>query len=218
MLWTQALPPNAVNVEQTRRQFNIVELPDAEIFLASVVNILANRLGYRPSMDRRVCVLGDGRVVPMMSYGLIEYLLGLDLSAFSVLEIGGGGSTQFWATQARSVVTLETNAEWVKARLGQLKAPRDTMTWHDHSWAAWWKRRVEDGRLLPAGRRLLPSAEDWVSATLHVFFRDIEETPEMWELLRNDKTVLTDGPATPGIERVITRPEPIDRTAARVVG
>ena len=48
-------------------------------------------------------MLGDGRVIPMMSYGLIEYLMGLDLSSFEVLELGGGHSTEFWAQRVRSV-------------------------------------------------------------------------------------------------------------------
>jgi hypothetical protein len=90
-------------------------MPDTEMFLASVVHILTNMSGYKVSSERRTCVLGDGRAVPMMSYGLVEYLLGLDLSSFEVLELGGGGSTVFWAGRAKSVLTLETNAEWVKA-------------------------------------------------------------------------------------------------------
>jgi hypothetical protein len=112
MFWI-ALPKNEY-VEQFRRKSHIVELPDAEIFLASATNILANGLGYKTSMERNACVLGDGRPVPMMSYSLVEYLLGLDLSTFEVLELGGGASTQFWAEQTRKVVTLETDPAWLK--------------------------------------------------------------------------------------------------------
>jgi hypothetical protein len=49
-----------------------------------------------------------------MSYGLVEYLLGLDLSSLDLLELGGGSSTPFWAGRTRSVVTLETSPEWMK--------------------------------------------------------------------------------------------------------
>lgn len=119
MFWTKALPKTVFDAEQTKRKLDIVELPDSEVFLASVTSILANGLGYRASFERRASVLGDGRPVPMMSYGLIEYLLGLDLSLFEVLELGGGGSTQFWSTHTRSVLTLETNPEWVKALQSQ---------------------------------------------------------------------------------------------------
>jgi hypothetical protein len=59
-------------------------------------------------------VLGDGKPIPMMSYGLIEYLLGLDLSSFDLLELGGGSSTPFWAGRTKSVLSLETSPEWLK--------------------------------------------------------------------------------------------------------
>jgi hypothetical protein len=119
MFWTKALAKTPFDVEQTKRKLDIVEMPDSEVFLASVTSILANGLGYRASSERRASVLGDGRPIPMMSYGLVEYLLGLDLSAFEVLELGGGGSTQFWSGHAKSVLTLETNPEWVKALQAQ---------------------------------------------------------------------------------------------------
>jgi hypothetical protein len=114
MFWTQALPTAQMNVEQVRRSFEVVEAPDTAIFLASAMNILAAGLGYQTSLEQRASVLGDGRPIPMMSYGLIEYLLGLDLSSFDLLELGGGSSTQFWAGRTRSVLTLETSPEWMK--------------------------------------------------------------------------------------------------------
>jgi hypothetical protein len=114
MFWTKALPTAQMNAEQVRRSFEVIEAPDTAIFLASAMNILAAGLGYQTSLEQRASVLGDGRPIPMMSYGLIEYLLGLDLSAFDLLELGGGSSTQFWAGRTRSVLTLETSPEWMK--------------------------------------------------------------------------------------------------------
>lgn len=114
MFWTKALPTAQMNVEQVRRSFEVIEAPDTAIFLASAMNILAAGLGYQTSLEQRASVLGDGRPIPMMSYGLIEYLLGLDLSSFDLLELGGGSSTQFWAGRTRSVLTLETSPEWMK--------------------------------------------------------------------------------------------------------
>jgi predicted O-methyltransferase YrrM len=49
-----------------------------------------------------------------MSYGLIEYLMGLDLSGFELLELGGGFSTEFWSARVKSLVTLETDAAWAR--------------------------------------------------------------------------------------------------------
>jgi len=113
MFWTKIVPKDETGRAQLRQNFDMVEIPDAQIFLASVTNILATALGFKTSSERQSCVLGDGRNIPMMSYSLIEYLLGLDLSGFDVLELGGGGSTKFWASLTKSVVTLETNSEWV---------------------------------------------------------------------------------------------------------
>jgi hypothetical protein len=104
-----------MSAEQIKRSFEVVEAPDSAIFLASAMNILSMDLGFKASADQRSSVLGDGRPIPMMSYSLIEYLLGLDLGAFELLELGGGGSTQFWAGRTRSVLTFETDAQWLQA-------------------------------------------------------------------------------------------------------
>jgi hypothetical protein len=79
-----------------------------------MVNILNNGLGYRKTIETGVCALGDGRIIPMMSYGLIEYLMGLDLTQFDLLELGGGHSTEFWSQRVKSVLTLETESEWAR--------------------------------------------------------------------------------------------------------
>jgi len=114
MFWTKAIPTERMNAEQLKRSFEVLEAPDSTIYLACATNILAAALGYQRSMEQRACVLGDGRAIPMMSYSLVEYLLGLDLSALELLELGGGSSTRFWASCTRSVVTLETSPEWMK--------------------------------------------------------------------------------------------------------
>jgi SAM-dependent methyltransferase len=115
MFWTKAIPTERMSAEQIKRRFEVVEAPDSAIFLASAMNILSTGLGYKTSADQRASVLGDGRPIPMMSYGLVEYLLGLDLGALELLELGGGGSTQFWASLAKSVLTFETSPDWIQA-------------------------------------------------------------------------------------------------------
>ena len=92
MFWTKAIPSERMNAEQIKRRFEVVEAPDSAIFLASAMNILATALGYKISADQNTSVLGDGRPIPMMSYGVVEYLLGLDLRDLELLELGGGGS------------------------------------------------------------------------------------------------------------------------------
>jgi predicted O-methyltransferase YrrM len=113
LLWTTvaAQGPRA-DESAVRRDFGVVELSRESAFIASAIEILAREFGYALSLRRNESVLGDGRPAPMMSYGFVEYLISLDLSSFSVLEIGGGQSTLFWSARARSVVTLEHDREW----------------------------------------------------------------------------------------------------------
>lgn len=114
MLWTKVTPKNAAEDETFRRYETIFEIPDSAVYLASAASILFVDMGFSKSAERKTGMLGDGTPVPMMSYSLIEYLMGIDLSALAVLEIGGGNSTYFWAERARSVLTVETNLEWVQ--------------------------------------------------------------------------------------------------------
>ena len=110
MFW-KSTPPESSEA-QTRNRLDSVEIAEAGIFEASVLNILNNGLGYRKTIETGVCALGDGRIIPMMSYALIEYLMGLDLTGFDLLELGGGHSTEFWSQRVKSVTTLETDPEW----------------------------------------------------------------------------------------------------------
>lgn len=93
----------------------LVTLPPASLFLASIMHILSEAMGFRRSAEADAGRLGDGAKMPMLSYSLVEYLIGLDLSGFDLLEIGGGDSTAFWAERTRSVLTLETNSEWAES-------------------------------------------------------------------------------------------------------
>ena len=112
MFW-KSLSPEKSEAD-TRNNLNSIEMPQAGIFEASLLNILNNGLGYRKSLESGVCALGDGRIIPMMSYALIEYLMGIDLSGFDLLELGGGHSTEFWSQRVKSVTTLETDPEWAR--------------------------------------------------------------------------------------------------------
>lgn len=112
MFWKSVPPENSET--QTRNRLESIEMPEAGLFEASVLNILNTGLGYRQSVEKGVCALGDGRIIPMMSYALTEYLMGLDLTQFDLLELGGGHSTEFWSQRVKSVTTLETDPEWAR--------------------------------------------------------------------------------------------------------
>ena len=113
MFWSPK-PVDAQESGKLRNQLDSIEMSKAAIYEASILNILNEGLGYRKSLENDVCLLGDERVIPMMSYGLIEYLMGLDLSACDVLELGGGHSTEFWSQRTKSVCTFETDTDWAR--------------------------------------------------------------------------------------------------------
>lgn len=110
MFWTT----EGTEDDAARSRLDNVEMSQTAAFETAVFEVLSRKLGFRKSLEENACLLGDGRVIPMMSYGLIEYLMGLDLSGFRVLELGGGHSTEFWAQRAKSVLTLETDPEWAR--------------------------------------------------------------------------------------------------------
>jgi precorrin-6B methylase 2 len=130
MFWTKAITNAQTDIDQFRRNFSVYEVPDEEVMLTSVTHILSSGLGYKISAERGTCVLGDGRPIPLMSYALVEYLLGLDLSEFDLLELGAGSSTEFWASCTKSVLALETDAQWVERlrsrRIANLEARLST--------------------------------------------------------------------------------------------
>jgi predicted O-methyltransferase YrrM len=110
MFWTT----EGITDDDARNRLDNVEMSQTAAFETAVFEVLSGKLGFRKSLAENACLLGDGRVIPMMSYGLIEYLMGLDLSGFRVLELGGGHSTEFWAQRTKSVLTLETDSEWAR--------------------------------------------------------------------------------------------------------
>ncbi len=113
MFWTHLIPGvrRGEDAEGLRNNVGVHELSRGVMFLASAISILARDLGFLHSADTGTASLGDGEPIPLMSYSFIEYVSGLSLADFECLELGGGGSTQFWSRRMRRVLTLETNAE-----------------------------------------------------------------------------------------------------------
>lgn len=115
----------------------------------------------------------------------------------------------------------EVSAKWVEARQPKLAKHFDDPNWSDGSWAMYWKTQlIKAGHFGTVGYR----ESDFltaVTATLHVGFVSIEETPDMVEVLRRpelayDPDAAKRGLSTPGIARTLHSPEPIDRVAKRV--
>ncbi|HEX8644887.1 MAG TPA: hypothetical protein VF702_13335 [Allosphingosinicella sp.] len=114
LLWTRvgAAEPGKSD-DDIRRNFSVLEFSQEAAFVTAATEILRRDLGYVRSLRAQQSMLADGRPMPMMSYGLVEYLMSLDFSASAVLELGGGQSTLFWAARAQSVRTIEHDADWL---------------------------------------------------------------------------------------------------------
>jgi hypothetical protein len=65
--------------------------------------------------------------VPWMNYAFIEFLSTKDLANISVLEVGGGNSTLFWAKRVKRVVTFETDPNWF-SHLRRKVAPHNNVS------------------------------------------------------------------------------------------
>ena len=116
LLLTSVDVPSGAPAERVlKSNCNVFGISQEAAFLASITEILNRQLGFGESLRQGVSMLGDGRPIPLISYSLTEYLLSLDLSAFDVLELGGGQSTYFWSKKARSVCTVEHDPQWVGA-------------------------------------------------------------------------------------------------------
>ncbi len=53
-----------------------------------------------------------GGPIPWITYPAFDYLSQLDFSQASILEYGGGQSSLWWAHRAKSIITVEGEAEW----------------------------------------------------------------------------------------------------------
>ncbi len=53
-----------------------------------------------------------GSPIPWYTYSLISYLEGLDFNECTVLEIGAGNSSYWWAERAKQVISLESDRKW----------------------------------------------------------------------------------------------------------
>jgi hypothetical protein len=76
------------------------------------------KTGHLRSSLSQSSVLKDGTPIPWYTYPAIHFLKQRSFDNKDVLEFGGGQSTLWWSSRARSVLTIEENAIWF-ARLRQ---------------------------------------------------------------------------------------------------
>jgi hypothetical protein len=76
------------------------------------LKILESDYGHFRSSFQYSAVDKDNHPIPWYTYPAIEYLKQLDFSEKTVFEYGSGNSSLFWASIAKSVVSVEENKEW----------------------------------------------------------------------------------------------------------
>ncbi len=72
------------------------------------------RTGHFKSSFKMMAVSKRGRPLPWYTYPSIDFLKGRDYTDKSILEFGAGQSTLWWAQRAKSVLSFEADAVWMK--------------------------------------------------------------------------------------------------------
>ncbi|MFI5000374.1 MAG: hypothetical protein ACHQK9_10905 [Reyranellales bacterium] len=76
---------------------------------------------FRNSLARTACS-ADGLPLPWYTYPAIDFLAQREFKGRDVLEFGGGQSTLWWQTRARSVLTVEGDRDWYRRIVGRMGA------------------------------------------------------------------------------------------------
>lgn len=75
-------------------------------------NGIGRHRGYLRSLREGMCVDNNGDPIPWYTYPVIDQLAKWDFSNCEIFEFGCGNSTRWWAQRARSVVSVESTADW----------------------------------------------------------------------------------------------------------
>lgn len=76
------------------------------------LQILNEGWGHARSRLEKRSVDGAGNPLPWYTYPAIEYLKQLDFSLARVFEWGSGGSSLFWSSRCREIISVERDREW----------------------------------------------------------------------------------------------------------
>jgi hypothetical protein len=79
-----------------------------------VYKLISIDYGHLNSVKQSKSVDKDGNFLPWYTYPSIEFISELNLHGKTVFEWGSGYSSIFWSQKAKSVISIEDNAEWFK--------------------------------------------------------------------------------------------------------
>jgi hypothetical protein len=110
-------------VEALRRARLYIRLTPEERHLVDwYAHYLRVQQGGGISLKQKSCRDAGGSAIPWMTYSAIEYLKQFDLSDRTVLEFGSGSSTEFWASRAKQVTSVENDRAWYDIQRGRLRS------------------------------------------------------------------------------------------------
>jgi hypothetical protein len=96
---------------------------------AAITPLLSGwRTGFFLSCFKNRAVDRNGRPIPWYTYPAIDFLRSKDFRTRSVLELGGGQSTLWWAERCRKVVSFESDKKWYEELRN--KVPANTELHH----------------------------------------------------------------------------------------
>jgi hypothetical protein len=75
--------------------------------------------GIYRSMASGLPLNAQGDPIPWFTYPAVEFLSRLDIGNRRVFEYGAGNSSLYWASRAKSVVSIERDAAWFKRIVSQ---------------------------------------------------------------------------------------------------
>jgi hypothetical protein len=73
---------------------------------------LLQKDGWFRSFREEASVDADGKPLPWITYPAIEFLKGRIHANMSIFEYGSGGSTLWWASHVKEVISVEHDKEW----------------------------------------------------------------------------------------------------------
>jgi hypothetical protein len=77
-----------------------------------ILSYILEQQGGQRSRKYRLPVDKNNEPLPWYTYPAIEYLQRFDFSKCDVFEYGGGNSSKFWASRAKSVTSVESDPGW----------------------------------------------------------------------------------------------------------
>jgi hypothetical protein len=99
--------------------------------------------GWFRSFREEASVDADGKPLPWITYPAIEFLKKRVHPNMSVFEYGSGGSTLWWASRVKEVVSVEHDREWYQ-KIAPIVPGNVSLTWIELVYGGDYSRKITD--------------------------------------------------------------------------